>query len=188
MLPASRASRPAARTGSATLPKAEVSVPVTKVLYAFLLVLGCCVFTRAPAAPDTSCHRPPPGQEVIQYQRVHDITIRRPARGPDAIEYEAVDVVSAVDVLLVWHPAPDQACVLLTTYDQNAAECGVDGLALKDADGEFVFSDEACRVRLSIGPEKVELRAPKAGCKNGYWARNGVMEDATYMRSFSSDR
>lgn len=171
----------AALAGIAHAPGGDVSM-MTNGLFAFMAALGCCAFSQAPAAPDISCHRPPTGQEVIQYQRVHDITIRRPARGPDAIEYEAIDVVSAVDVLMVWHPAPDEACVLLTTYDQNATECGVDGLALKDATGEFVFSDEACRVRLSISPEKVELRAPKVGCKKGYCAKNGVIEDASYVR------
>lgn len=119
---------------------------------------------------------------MIQYQHVHDITIRRPARGPDAIEYEAIDVVPATDVLLVWHPTPDTACVLLTTFDQNARECGVDGLAMKDATGELVFSDEACQVRLSVSAEKAELRAPKTGCARGYCATNGVIEDATYVR------
>jgi len=148
----------------------------------FVTVAACCGFVQAPAALNISCHRPPPGEEVIYYQRVHDITIRRPARGPDAIEYEAVDVVSATDELLVWHPEPDTVCVLLTTYDQNARECGVDGLAANDGSGEFVFSEEACPLHLSIGADKVELRAPTSGCKQGYCAKDGVIEDATYLR------
>ena len=133
-------------------------------------------------AADISCHRPPPGQDIFRYQRVHDITIRRPARGPDAIEYEAVEVISVTDELLVWHPASDTVCVLLTTFDREAHECGLDGVAVLGEAGEFVFSEEACAVRLSIGADQVQVRAPKSGCTKGYCARNGVIEDGTYVR------
>ena len=156
--------------------------PTGDVRKALCLVLGCCAATQLHAAPDISCHRPPPGQEIIRYQRVHDVTIRRPARGPDAIEYEAVEVVSVADELLVWRPASDTACVLLTTFDRDARECGLDGVAVLGAAGEFVFSEEACAVRLSIGADQVQVRAPKTGCTQGYCARNGVIEDGAYVR------
>jgi hypothetical protein len=156
--------------------------PTGDVRKALCLVLGCCATTQLHAAPDFSCHRPPPRQEIIRYQRVHDVTIRRAARGPDAIEYEAVEVVSVTDELLVWRPASDTACVLLTTFDQDARECGLDGVAVLGAAGEFVFSEEACAVRLSIGADQVQLRAPETGCTQGYCARNGIIEDGAYVR------
>jgi hypothetical protein len=149
------------------------------------VALAVIAHVRSPTpvqAADVSCHRPPPGQEIIRYQRVHHITIRRPARGPDAIEYEAVEVVSVTDELLVWHLASDTACVLLTTFDQDARECGLDGVAVLGEAGEFVFSEEACAVRLSIGADRVDVKAPKTGCMQGYCAKSGVIEDGRYVR------
>jgi hypothetical protein len=153
-----------------------------RALLALITVAHCCFAAELYAAPVVSCNRPPQRQEIIQYQRVHDITIRRPARGPDAIEYEAVELVSAMDRLAIWHSGPDSICISLTTFDQDAHECSIDGLATKDAAGEFVFSEEACAVRMSIGPEQARVRAPKDGCKSGYCAKNGVIEDAAYER------
>ena len=148
-----------------------------------LWLIALCYFLLPLSGAEVfSCNRMPAGQQVMQYQRAHDITLRRPARGPDAIGYEAVEHIAAVDQLSIWRPGPDSACISLTAFDENARECGVDGLAKREQSGEFVLVEEACPLRLSIAADRVELRAPPGSCQRGYCAPNGVIEAGTYLR------
>jgi hypothetical protein len=56
-------------------------------------------------------------------------------------------------------------------------------MAVKDAAGDFVLSEGTCAIRLSIGAESVVLRASPEGCKTGYCAAQGAIEDSKYARS-----
>ena len=139
-----------------------------------------CSSQKLYAAPISSCDPAP--ERISQYQRVHDITIRGLARGPDAIELEMYKVVPALDRLMVWQAGPDTICLSLTAYDRDAHECSVDGIATKDASGEFVFSDGSCVIRFSTGTDNVGMRVLDDGCGKRYCAGKGVMEDAIFVR------
>ena len=122
-------------------------------------------------------------QAVTQYQRAHVVTVRRRGPGPDAIELEFLVALPVVDQLAVWERGPESICLSLTTVGENARECDVYGMTVKDAAGVFVFSEGTCVIRFSIGTDGVELRAYQEGCKIGYCAAQGVIENATYVRS-----
>ena len=153
-------------------------------LYLPLVVLaGGCLFGDLHAAPASSCDEVPSVRAVTQYQRAHDVTARRRGLGPDAIELEFLVVMPVMDQLAVWKHGPESICLSLTTVGENARECDVYGMAVKDAAGDFVFSEGTCVIRFSIGAEGVELRASREGCKAGYCAEQGAIENATYVRS-----
>jgi len=122
-------------------------------------------------------------QAVTQYQRAHKVTVRRRGPGPDAIELEFLVALPVVDQLAVWERGPESICLSLTTVGENARECDVYGMAVKDAAGDFVFSEGSCVIRFSIGTDGVELRVSREGCKIGYCAAQGVIENATYVHS-----
>jgi len=135
------------------------------------------------AAPSAPCDEAPALQAVTQYQRAHVVTVRRRGPGPDAIELEFLVALPVIDQLAVWERRPESICLSLTTVGENARECDVYGMTVKDAAGVFVFSEGTCVIRFSIGTDGVELRASQEGCKIGYCAAQGVIENATYVRS-----
>jgi hypothetical protein len=147
------------------------------------VMAGGCLVGALHAAPSAPCDEAPALQAVTQYQRAHEVTVRRRGPGPDAIELEFLVVLPVIDQLVVWERGPESNCFSLTTVGENARECDVYGMAVKDAAGDFVFSEGNCVIRFSIGTGGVELRASREGCKIGYCAAQGVIENATYVRS-----
>jgi hypothetical protein len=119
---------------------------------------------------------------VQHFEHAHDVTIYQLMRGPDAIEFEVARVVPTTDELIVWQVEPGTLCVVLTSFDSKGLECGVAGIAVQSNAGDFVLTEEACRLRFSIGHERIELRTPPSGCGAGYCNRNGVIENALYLR------
>jgi len=150
---------------------------------ASVVVAGSCLFGELDAASAASCDEVPSIRAVTQYQRAHDVAARRRGPGPDAIELEFLVVMPVIDQLAVWEHGPKSMCLSLTTVGENARECDVYGMAVKDAAGDFVFSEGTCVIRFSIWAEGVELRASREGCKTGYCAAQGTIENATYVRS-----
>ena len=147
------------------------------------VMAGACLVGELHAAPSALCDDAPALQTVTQYQRAHEVTVRRRGPGPDAIELEFLVVLPVRDQLAVWERGPESICLSLTTVGENARECDVYGMAVKDAAGDFVFSDGSCVIRFSIGTDGVELRVSREGCKIGYCAAQGVIENATYVHS-----
>jgi hypothetical protein len=145
------------------------------------MLVASCVAASASAEP-LNCRRAPPAHEVLRYERVHDVTLHRVLSGPDALQYERDDVVQALDELIVWRPAPDAACVVLTLYDRNGVECDVAGLAAAAADGAHALITGDCALRFELDPERVHLLAPSAACSPMYCMRGGVLEGATLLR------
>lgn len=150
---------------------------------ALVVVAGSCLFGELHAASAASCDEVPSIGAVTQYQHAHDVAARRRGPGPDAIELDFLVVMPVKDQLAVWERSAESICLSLTTVGENARECDVYGLAAKDAAGDFVFSEGTCVIRFSIGAESVELRASREGCKRGYCAAQGAIENATYVRS-----
>jgi hypothetical protein len=147
-----------------------------------VVMAGAGLLGELHAAPSALCDEAPALQTVIQYQRAHEVTVRRRSPGPDAIELEFLVVLPVIDQLAVWERGPESICLSLTTVGENARECDVFGMAVKDAAGDFVFSEGNCVIRFSIGTGGVELRASREGCKIGYCAAQGIIENATYVR------
>jgi hypothetical protein len=143
------------------------------------VMAGGCLVGALHAAPSAPCDEAPALQAVTQYQRAHEVTVRRRGPGPDAIELEFLVVLPVIDQLVVWERGPESNCFSLTTVGENARECDVYGMAVKDAAGDFVFSEGNCVIRFSIGTGGVELRASREGCNIGYCAAQGVIENAT---------
>jgi hypothetical protein len=133
------------------------------------------------AASEFACDRQPPSEQISRYERVHDVTIRGLARGPDAIELELHKVVPAKDGLILWRPEPGSICVSLTAYDRDAHECNVDGIAIRDAAGDFVLTDRSCVIRFSIGADSTEVRALGDGCGKQFCTGNGAIEAGTFV-------
>ena len=135
------------------------------------------------AAPDPACDPTPIPEQVSRYECVHDITIRGMVLGPDAIELEVHKQVPAKDDLALWHAGPDAVCVLLTAYDPDAHECNVDGMASRDATGEFVLSDGNCVIRFSVSSQKVGMRVSGGECGKRYCGGKGVLENADFLKA-----
>ena len=148
--------------------------------FAGTLIIALCMHGSAGAAP-VNCRHAPAGHEVMRYERVHDVTLHRVLLGPDAIQYEREDVVQAIDELIVWRPSAGSACVVLTAYDRNGAECDVAGIATATGDGAHLFSEGGCSLRFVFTPETAALYALTA-CGAGYCMRGGVIENASYMK------
>lgn len=152
--------------------------------YVRLVVMaGACLVGDLHAAQSAPCNEAPALSTVTRYQRAHEVTVRRRGPGPDAIELEFLVVLPVRDQLAVWQRGPESICLSLTTVGENARECDVYGMAIRDAAGDFVFSEGTCVIRFSIRPEGVELRASREGCITGYCAAQGAIENATYIRS-----
>lgn len=133
-------------------------------------------------AEPVSCRRPPPGREVLRFEHAHEVTIYQTMRGPDAIEFQVTRVVPITDELILWRVQPGMVCVVLTSFDSKGLECGVAGVAMQSDAGDFLLTEEACRLRFSFDHDRIELRAPPSGCAAGYCDRDGVIEDAAYVR------
>ena len=142
----------------------------------------CWSAVTSTLAEPVSCRRPPPDREVLRFEHTHEVTVYQVMRGPDAIEFEVARVVPATDELILWRVQPQVVCVVLTSFDSRGLECGVAGVAMQSEAGEFVLTEEACRLRFSVDHDRIELRAPPSGCGAGYCNRNGVIEDAAYVR------
>jgi len=147
------------------------------------VMAGACLVGELHAAPLTPCDEAPVLQAVTQFQHAREVTVRRRGPGPDAIELEFLVALPVVDQLAVWERGPESICLSLTTVGENTRECDVYGMAAKDAAGDFVFSEGSCVIRFSIGADRVDLRASREGCKMDYCAAQGVIENATYVRS-----
>jgi len=160
---------------------ASTLVGYEKFLTLVVMAGGCLAGVHA--APSAPCDEAPALQAVTRYQRAHEVTVRRRGSGPDAIELEFLVALPVFDQLAVWERGPESVCLSLTTVGENARECDVYGMAVKDAAGNFVFSEGNCVIHFSIGTDGVELRASREGCRIGYCAAQGVIENATYVRS-----
>lgn len=133
----------------------------------------------AAADPCSDAARP---EQVARYERSHAVSLQRPMLGPDGIRLEVLVTASVTDRLAVWNRGPDWICIALTTQGSNARQCGVDGIAVKNGTGEFLFAEGHRVIRVLLRPEAAEVEVAADGCQSGYCAPGAAIESASYVR------
>jgi len=155
--------------------------------FAFLIVclLPASASTLA-AAPDDSCPISPTAAPV-SYGRLHQIpTVARDEDishtivTPGGMVLHSPEMVAATDILTVVARDPDAMCFHLITLAKEWHKCDIGGVARKDAENSYLFTEGGVAVRFNfIGNEQVEV-APLGTAYRSRCEPSGSIERATY--------
>lgn len=154
-----------------------------------LPVTTCLVLASAStsgADPSSSCPIPA-GTSQLRYSRPHQIpTVAErddPSHTivtPGGMVLSAPKMVLATDVLTVTARDSDVLCFHLLTPARERHRCEVQGVARKEAENAYLFSDDGVSVRFTFTPEDQVIVEPLG---TGYRSRcepSGKIERAIY--------
>nr|WP_298723518.1 hypothetical protein [uncultured Steroidobacter sp.] len=155
--------------------------------FAFLIVclLACSASTLA-ATPDSSCPISSTASPVA-YGRLHQIpTVAREDDvshtivTPGGMVLRSPEMVAATDVLTVAARDPDAMCFHLITLAKDWHKCDIAGVARKDAENSYLFTEGSVAVRFHFTSEEQVEVAPLGTAYRSRCEPSGSIERATY--------
>jgi hypothetical protein len=160
---------------------------------AFLTLLLVPASASAQVAPhDSSCPLPTPALPV-NYSRLHQIPttasnddVSHTIVTPGGMLLHSPNMIAARDVLAVIARDPDAMCFHLLTLGKERHTCELGGIARKESQGSYLFSDAGVAIRFTFIAEDQVNVAPIGTTYRSACEPLGSVEQAIYTLNVQS--